>query len=67
MTPSSLQGRRVLLTGASGFIGSRLLRRLEEEGAEIHALSRRPGERTAPRGGTSAISPIATPCDGSSR
>ncbi|MDX6504307.1 MAG: hypothetical protein QOE29_1432 [Gaiellaceae bacterium] len=38
-----LAGRRVLLTGASGFIGSHVLRRLEDAGAEVHAVSRRPG------------------------
>jgi UDP-glucose 4-epimerase len=33
-------GQKVLVTGASGFLGSHLCRRLIEEGAEIHALSR---------------------------
>jgi UDP-glucose 4-epimerase len=32
--------QRVLVTGASGFLGSYLCRRLREEGAEIHATSR---------------------------
>ena len=35
----SLQGRRVLVTGATGFIGSHLSRRLVNEGAEVHALT----------------------------
>ena len=33
-------GQKILITGASGFIGSHLLRRLYEEGTEVHALSR---------------------------
>jgi nucleoside-diphosphate-sugar epimerase len=38
----SLTGRRLLVTGASGFIGARLCRRAHEAGAVVHALSRRP-------------------------
>jgi UDP-glucose 4-epimerase len=38
--PSQLRGRRVLVTGASGFIGSHLCRRLLTLGAELHAVSR---------------------------
>lgn len=33
---------RVAITGAGGFIGSALARRLVAEGAEVHALTRRP-------------------------
>jgi len=33
---------KVLVTGASGFLGSHLCRRLVESGAEVHALSRTP-------------------------
>lgn len=40
-----LAGRRLLVTGASGFIGARLCRRAAEEGASVHGLSRRPQER----------------------
>lgn len=36
----SYSGSKVLVTGASGFIGSHLCRRLAEEGAEIIAISR---------------------------
>src|SRR4051812_42782538 len=36
---ASLSGRRVLLTGAAGFIGSHVARRLVAEGAEVHALT----------------------------
>jgi UDP-glucose 4-epimerase len=39
---NSLSGRRLLVTGASGFIGTRLCRRAAEEGAVVHAVSRRP-------------------------
>lgn len=36
-----LAGVTVLVTGASGFIGSHLCRRLLEEGARVHAVSRK--------------------------
>ena len=42
--PSSIQkpfiGEKVLITGASGFIGSHLSRRLFQAGVELHAISR---------------------------
>ncbi len=36
----SFEGRRVLVTGASGFIGTHLTARLLAEGAEVHGISR---------------------------
>lgn len=40
-----IAGARVLLTGARGFLGSHLARRLADEGAEVHAVSRQPGPK----------------------
>jgi nucleoside-diphosphate-sugar epimerase len=39
---NSLSGQRLLVTGASGFIGARLCGRVAEEGAIVHGVSRRP-------------------------
>lgn len=36
------RGRKVLVTGGSGFLGSHLCRRLHHNGAEVHATSRIP-------------------------
>jgi len=36
---AALDGTRVLITGASGFIGSHLTRRLVAEGADVHAVT----------------------------
>jgi nucleoside-diphosphate-sugar epimerase len=42
LTPADWSGRRVLITGGTGFIGSRLLARLDALGADTHLVSRRP-------------------------
>ena len=44
-----LKGKKVLLTGATGFIGGRLSRALEERGAEVTAL-RRPASPPSKKG-----------------
>lgn len=36
------QGKRVLLTGASGYVGGRLLTRLQQLGVQVRCLARRP-------------------------
>lgn len=46
----------VLLTGASGYIGSRLLRVLEEGGCAVRCLARQP-ERVAPARPTTEVAP----------
>jgi UDP-glucose 4-epimerase len=40
--PNGLAGRRVLVTGASGFIGARVCERACDLGAVVHGVSRRP-------------------------
>ena len=42
MSDAALRGSRALVTGASGFIGSHLLKRLRADDVEIHAASRLP-------------------------
>ena len=44
---SALSGQRVVVTGASGFIGTHLCRRLTAVGAEVHGISRAPRESGA--------------------
>ncbi len=41
MTFSLSSGQKVLVTGATGFIGSHLCRSLRENGAEVHGISRK--------------------------
>src|SRR4051812_5326581 len=43
----NLSRARILITGASGFLGSHLSRRLTEEGAEVHAVSRKPRDSSS--------------------
>ncbi|GAB4469844.1 MAG: NAD-dependent epimerase/dehydratase family protein [Anaerolineae bacterium] len=43
----NLAGQRVFVTGAAGFIGGHLARRLHAEGAHVIALERRPGSASA--------------------
>jgi UDP-glucose 4-epimerase len=45
----SFAGRRVMVTGARGFIGSALCGRLRHLGAEVHGVSRQPVERDGVR------------------
>jgi uncharacterized protein YbjT (DUF2867 family) len=48
MTAAAAGDARVLLTGATGYIGGRLLRRFEERGRRVRCLARQPAQlRTA--------------------
>jgi nucleoside-diphosphate-sugar epimerase len=38
--PAALSGRRILVTGASGFLGTPLCRRLQKAGGEVHGTTR---------------------------
>jgi len=51
LLPSTLADKRILVTGASGFIGSHLCRSLIGAGAEVHGVSRIPhtGVEEGPR------------------
>jgi nucleoside-diphosphate-sugar epimerase len=44
---STLEGKSILVTGATGFIGGHLARRLHAEGAKVIALERTPGKGDA--------------------
>ena len=50
MSGKALAASRVLVTGAAGFLGSYLCRRLHEGGAEVHAVS-----RSDPRGDAEGV------------
>jgi len=49
---TTLRGRPVLVTGASGFLGRHLVRRLQRLGAEVHAITR---PRSPTRHGGTAV------------
>ncbi len=49
-----MQGEMELVTGATGYVGGRLLRRLAEEGRAVRALARRP-ESVEAREGVEAV------------
>ena len=41
-----LENKKILVTGANGFLGSRVCKRLAENGLQVRAVVRRPGEAT---------------------
>ncbi len=47
--------RRILLTGATGYVGGRLLRRLEQAGATVRCLARRPGHLAGRTAGATEV------------
>lgn len=49
-----MHGEMELVTGATGYVGSRLLRRLAKEGRAVRALARRP-DSVEPRDGVEAV------------
>ena len=51
---------KVLVAGATGFVGSRLVRALKEAGNDVQALTRRP-EDTKARATLSAVTSATTP------
>ncbi len=53
--PEPLAGRRVLVTGAGGFLGSHLTQALSAAGVELYAFSRRTGDVTDPQALRAAV------------
>jgi nucleoside-diphosphate-sugar epimerase len=63
MTSSPLRARRVVITGATGFLGSHLLRRLHGGGVEVHAVSRSDQTHQAPQAARWWRADMADPLD----
>jgi uncharacterized protein YbjT (DUF2867 family) len=54
-TAGTLPGAPILVTGATGYVGARLLRRLEGEGRRVRCLARRPERIAGPVAPTTEI------------
>lgn len=54
-TPVPPSGGLLLLTGASGYVGGRLLERLEQDGRRIRCMSRRPEQMSARTAATTEV------------
>ena len=61
--PAELRGRTVLVTGARGFLGRHLVRRLLAHGAVVHATSRRPQVCEAAAATRRTVGPTWHRCD----
>jgi uncharacterized protein YbjT (DUF2867 family) len=53
--PTSTRGPLILLTGASGYVGGRLLTRLERAGRSLRCMTRRPGQLAARTAATTEV------------
>ena len=54
---TELSGKRIVMTGATGFIGSHVAKRFLEAGAEVYCLVRPESQKTACTGSPSATKP----------